>query len=230
MQSIANDVWIIRKSNEIKIFGDMGVCATLIQYAPGQIMILSPTRFSESDKTQIRELGNISWLVSPNPFHHLFLRPAQEAFPTARLAGPVETARKRENLKFDLLFEGHGPWPWTSSTLTFRLTARRPLHEEFVFFHTPSKTLVVTDLLFNLQSEATGVQHFFRKLNNVDRGLAMSRLSQLTFNDRKALKNTLLQILDLKPANLIVAHGEPVIGDAEAQLRESLSWLLDHPQ
>lgn len=230
MQSIANDVWIVRKPNETKMFGDLSACATIFRYAPGQVMIISPVRFSETEKQAINDLGNVSWLISPNPLHHMFLREAQEAFKTARLAGPQETAVKREDLKFDLLIEGHGPFPWTSSTLTFRASARRPLYEEFLFYHKPSHTLVVTDLLFNLETPAEGMQKFFRKLNSIDQGLAMSRLSQVTFNDRKALKNIFLQVLDMKLDNLIVAHGEPIIGNADTRIRKALDWLLNKAQ
>jgi hypothetical protein len=107
--------------------------------------------------------------------------------------------------------------PWKAGVDTLRVQARAPVDEEYLFFHRASRTLVVCDLLFNLPAPERSWTRFWRRMNRVDDGLAMSRMVRLVFN-KASTQETLDQIRKLNPDNLIMAHGLPITGGATERI------------
>lgn len=221
MQRIGDGIWIVRNEFSVPAFGNIGGCATIIAYEPDSLMIVSPAKFTETELEEIRKLGDVRWLVSPNPIHHLYLPRAHRAFPDARLAGPERTALKQADLKFDLILTASAKMPWANGVDTIRFLARSPMDEEYVFFHHTTRTLVVCDLLFNLPPATTTWNKMWRKINRVGDGLAMSNVSRLLF-DQNCVRLHAPEIDKLNPENLIMCHGEPILGQARDKISRAL--------
>jgi len=100
-----------------------------------------------------------------------------------------------------------------------------PKLSETVFLHRPSRTLVVTDLVFNIP-EAKGMSWFL--LTTVSRALGkveQSRLLRWLTSDRAAAGESVKSILALPFDRVVPAHGEVIENDASAQLRAGLWWM-----
>jgi hypothetical protein len=220
MQLIGENLWIVRKEFRVPGFGNLGGCATIMAYEPGKLMIVSPVRFEDAEFKEIGKLGEVRYLVSPNPVHHIYLPRAKRAFPKALVAGPPRSALKQEDLDFDVILTEETKFPWAAGVDTFRIQARAPLDEEYAFFHRESKTLVVTDFVFNIQNPGNWMNQMFLKLNGADRRLGMTRLGKLMFKPASVHANV-DKMLALKPENLVMCHGEPVIGGAVSRLKKS---------
>lgn len=100
-----------------------------------------------------------------------------------------------------------------------------PKTSKWVLFHRPSKTLLVTDLVFRIlhpQGLATrGILH----LLGVNGRLAQSRALRLLTRDRQAAAASVERVLALPLQGLVVAHGEPLLADARPELEQALAWM-----
>ena len=111
--------------------------------------------------------------------------------------------------------------PWAKGVETIRFLARVPIDEEYVFFHHATRTLVVCDLLFNLPPAPTAWTKMWRKMNRVADGLAMSNVSRMFFN-KECIRKRAPEIDKLNPENLIMCHGELVLGGAREKIAHAL--------
>jgi glyoxylase-like metal-dependent hydrolase (beta-lactamase superfamily II) len=101
------------------------------------------------------------------------------------------------------------------------LVAGAPLLNEVVFHHRASRTLICTDLLFNVTHPATWMTSVALTLMGTKGRLATSRAWWLYTRNRAALKNSLEQLLRWDFARVIPAHGDVVEpGNGAGDVRE----------
>ncbi len=225
MQLVGENLWIARKDFRVPAFGNLGGCATIIAYEPGKLMIVSPVNFDKSELDAIAAMGEVRYLISPNPVHHIHLPRTKDRFPKALVAGPPRSALKQEDVDFDLILTEGTKFPWAATVDTIRVKARPPLDEEYIFYHRVSRTVVITDFMFNVHNAGGAWNRFWLKLNGADRKLAMSRFGKLMYHP-ESTRETVEKILAWNPENLVVCHGEPVLGGAAPRIRESFREIL----
>ena len=101
-----------------------------------------------------------------------------------------------------------------------------PKIQERVMFHRASKTLIVADLLFNLQAEAgRWTLGFMRAMAGIREYPGMSRLFRFCIKDRSAFAASMREIAALDFERIVVAHGEPIVEDAN---RQFLNLMATH--
>jgi hypothetical protein len=118
----------------------------------GGIALVAPIPIDDALAAELAGVGPVQLLIAPNLLHHASLEAASERYPGARVLAAPGLAGKRPGLRIDATL--------TSSDVTPEIQA---LHlqgvdalSEVVLLHRPSRTLVVTDLVFNVH-EATGL-------------------------------------------------------------------------
>ncbi len=80
---VPNKIWIIQYP--IKYSGvKFNARTTLVKLDDGSILIHSPCRIDDDLKNDILKLGEVSYIIAPGNFHHLFVSLAQDAFPYAK--------------------------------------------------------------------------------------------------------------------------------------------------
>jgi hypothetical protein len=93
-----------------------------------------------------------------------------------------------------------------------------------VLFHRPSRTLVVTDLCFNVQRSPSRVARAFFRANGMWRRFGPSRMIRLVaVSDRAALRHSLEQILGWDFERIVPGHGDVLERGGPAALRAA--WL-----
>jgi hypothetical protein len=98
-----------------------------------------------------------------------------------------------------------------------------PSYNEVVFLHHASKSLIVTDMCFNIRKpEGLGAKIIFGLFGTYDR-FAVSRLFKMMIKDKAALKKSIDEVLSCDFDNIIVSHGENIIGGANEKLRAALA-------
>ena len=101
-----------------------------------------------------------------------------------------------------------------------------PKINEFVFLHRPTRTLIVTDLVFNFDVARQNVfGKLFLKLNGIYGQVGCSRLFRHFIKDRAAFQQSITAILALDFDRLILAHGAIVESDASQILTHAFRWL-----
>ena len=181
---------------------------TVVRLADG-LWVHSPLAIDDELAASIAALGEVRHLVAPNLFHHLYLGGAIERFPAARVYAPARLRSKRPELRVDVALEDAGePWP----ELATLAIAGVPELDECVFFHQPSATLIVSDLVFNLHEVDGPMLPMILRMVGAWKRLAQSKLWRRYTKDRAAAAASVAAVLAQPMRRLIPAHGEIVEG------------------
>src|SRR5438067_2623191 len=138
----------------------LGTRTTVVRRGDGGVIVISPGPLGDADAAAIGALGPVIAVVAPNLIHHLFLAAALARFSAARLYAPAALAKKEPALRLD------GP-PAAVADDRLRAIAidGMPKLQETVFVHAPSRTLVATDLVFNVRAPAPWFTRTFMRFN-----------------------------------------------------------------
>lgn len=223
LEAVTENVWTLRSPMRFPLIGDIGTRMTIIRLRDNSLMLISPVKFGEELKREIQALGTVRYLIGPNSQHHLFLAHARSAFPQAKVYGPASLQEKRKDLPFADYLNEHKTYPWSEELSLLHFPGRAQI-DEYVFFHHASKTLVVTDLVFNLKKGQSVVSKCALKMNGAI-GFGMTRIGKYIFKDRTMLKKQLARLLAWAPERIVVTHGEVVSSEGKSRLESSFQWL-----
>lgn len=226
LKPLAEGVWGAERWVTLTGGFKLQVRMTVMRLLEGGLMVVSPITPSPEMLEDIKSKGRVRFIVAPNCLHHLYINDFSHAFPSAERWGPKDLTFKRTDIIFKDTLSDKRPMPWSESVECISVKARAPVFEEFLFFHKESQSLLVTDLMFNLQSFHSWREKMFAKINGVHLKLATSRISQKFFNDEDSLRGALEKIESWRPAHLIVAHGDVIHDDATAKVVSALKKIL----
>lgn len=201
---------------------------TIVRLAGDDLWVHSPEQRRPGVDEALAGLGQVKYLISPNKLHHLFLDQWIERYPTARTYSAPGLASKRPDIEFDAELSQISSNEW-GADLEHLIFRGSPAMEEGVFFHHPSRTLILTDLIENfdkatlnwwqvLLARAAGILHPHGS-TPIDWRLSFS------FGDRAAARASLTQMLDWEPENILLSHGKCIFGGGSEFLRSSFAWL-----
>lgn len=197
------------------------VRSTVIKTSKG-LIIISPIRFSDEQFKEIEKLGSVNTLVAPSLIHHLFLPNAIERFKSAQVWGPVGSPEKLPKIQWNFLF-GKDQWPLIEE-VDFQLIEGAPGMNEVAFFEKSSKTLVLTDFVFNLTNpKGWGAPVMLRLLGTFKR-FAVSRFVYKFIVDKSAVEKSFRKILQWDFDKIVMGHGEVVTVDAKLKLQSALKF------
>lgn len=189
----------------------------VVALASARVMI-SPG--SKLTPYQLQQAGDVTDLVASNLFHTAGMHAAAAAFPQARLWGPVGVQKKHPELRWHGTL-GVDPWPYESELALVTLEGMDRMREA-VFVHHASRSLFVTDLLFNMV-DARGVGAWIiLKLFDTHQRLGVSKFILRLTRDRAALRASLARVVALDFDRLVPSHGDIVETDGKARLLAAL--------
>lgn len=196
----------------------------LIRQSDGGLWVWSPIEIDDQLAAEIEALGPVRHLVAPNSYHHMHMSAAALRYPDARVWAPQGLEKKQPNLRID----GHlnPALDWGGELETTAVLGADGI-SEFVFFHRPSRTLLLTDLVFNMDDRATGITRFVLWVFGSLGRLARSRMWNLMIKDREAFGASVTRILELDFDRVVPAHGAIIESDAKAALTEALARDAD---
>jgi hypothetical protein len=112
----------------------------------GSVWIWSPIPLGRDLVRDIEALGPVRHIVSPNKIHHLFLAEAAARWPGARCYAPPGLAARRPALRVDALLDDDADPSW-GGDLASCVVRGSFVMEEVEFFHRPSRTAIIGDLV-----------------------------------------------------------------------------------
>jgi hypothetical protein len=224
--AIARDLWIA-EGPTVRFLGfDYPTRMALVRLANGDLWAWSPIRVDDDLQREIDALGPVRHVVSPNKLHHLSMGEWAARWPTAKLYASPGLARKRPDLRFaaELADEPAPAWAGEIDQVVF---GGNFAMDEVVFFHRPSRTALITDLVQKLDpATLRGWRAWFLALDGlVGPEGSTPREWRLAFWNRGAARRALGKALAWDPERLVIAHGTWVPEDGRAALRRSLAWL-----
>lgn len=226
LRQLDDDLWVV-DHRDFKMAGAaIGTRTTLIRLPDGALFMHSPGPLSVSLAKQIDALGSVRFIVAPNEFHHLFVAENAKAWQDAEIHLAPGLAARRKDLSYTAELGDDPPAAW-SAALDQCLMAGAPRVNEVVFLHRASRTLVLTDLAFNVRHAASRRARLFFRLTGVYGRFATSRLMRMLARDRAAAKRSAERILGWDFERIIVSHGEVLDEGGPPALRGALDWLLE---
>lgn len=204
----------------------MPVRMTAVRLPRGGLLVHSPLALTDARLVAVARIDAVEYLVAPNCLHHRFVGPWVARFAGAKLFGAPGLSRKRKDLPLTGILGRGDPPPW-ATVLDQILIEGAPGLNETVFLHRPTRSLMVTDLLFNILRPANLMTRLALTMTGTNGHLAMSRLWRRYTKDRTALKASLQKVLAWDFQRILPAHGDIVEGaDAVDRARQALAWGL----
>lgn len=206
--------------SEMKMGGGvrMNTRMTVVRLANGELFVHSPIRMDEAIAKEVQALGEVGHIVSPNRFHHLFFGPCAEKFSKARTHGPPGLAEKVPALRVDEVLSDTAPQAWTEEIEQLVVQGAAKM-SEVVFYHRPTKTLIVSDLFFNIVNPANFATKVLLTFTGARGKLAKSRVWSMMKDDNAAFEASVRKVLAWDFDTLIMAHGDVVEKNAAEKAR-----------
>ena len=213
-------------STPFRLLGtEFGNRMTVVSLPSGKLWLHSPVSIDHTVSEKLRAMGEVSYIVSPNLFHHLHLKKMVSFFPRATVYGVPGIEKKVRDMEFVRLDERNNDTIWESQ-IEWTHIHGMPKVNEVVFFHKSSKTLIVTDLVFHLLNKRGWSSCLFR-LNGVNETLSTSRLLKMMIKDRPKFVDSLKKIFEWDFNKVVLSHGDIIKHEGYQKLRSSLSWALE---
>jgi Domain of unknown function (DUF4336) len=233
LKPIAECVWIVDAPEIRYRIGGLSIpCPTrmtVLRLTDGSVWLHSPTKLTTSLTHTIAELGVVRFIVAPNTLHYAFVHEWKVAFPEATVyAVPGLAMRTKGKFPEHILLSETAPEVWSSVIRQVMVTSRT--FSEVCFFHTQTKTLILTDLIGNFEAErvrSSTVRFLLRRSKCVHPYGSTSmdvRLGLLT--RRRHVGAAAQQMIDWEPDRIILAHGRCYSSDAVNELKRSFRWAL----
>ena len=223
LQPIAKDLWTTEHS--LRIAGlPIGTRTSVVRLGDGSLLLHSPGPLDPAAKSALEALGPVRALVAPNALHHFYVEENARAFPEARIYGAPGVAAKQPGVHFHEELGDTPPEAW-SADLDQLLVRGAPGVGEVVFLHRPSRTLLLTDLAFNVCHSDSAFMRFFMRLNGGYGRFGPTRMLKSRFRDRAAVRASVERILAWDFDRVSVTHGEILGTGGREALRDAFAGI-----
>ena len=200
---------------------------TVVRFQDGTLWLHSPVAYSHELTGALDSLAEITAIVAPNSFHHEHVAKWHSVYRDATVYSGSELAKRLGKSADWAAIDATQPANW-SATFGYVICDLGQF-KEIVFFHRPSSTLIVTDLMQNF--EASRIQspmtRFLLWVGGATgpNGRASIEIRLAGFGRRKKLRNALQQIADWQPSGIILSHGLCYKTNAINELRRAFAWV-----
>lgn len=204
---------------------------TLVRLGNGDLWCHSPIELNATLKSDIDRLGVVRHLVSPNKIHYAHIAGWAEAYPRATAwASPGVRERAEQQhiqVKFDADLGDRAPDAWSDEIEQLVFRGSRFM-DEVVFFHRPSSTLILADLIENFEPQrvSRAFRWLLRLMGAADPdGKAPFDLRLTFWGQHRQAHRCFRQMMDWQPEKIILAHGRWYRNNGVAELERAFRWL-----
>lgn len=222
LKPFAPDVW--EYSAPLRVIGiEMGHRMTIVRLADGTLWVHSPVVWSRELDGEIRMLGEVRYFTAPSRMHDGFWPGWFGHFKGAEFSAAPGVVKEHPDLPFTQELADDRPGV-PGGELQARLMHGIPAVNEAVFLHVASRTLIVADLMFNLDPPDFRSRLLLR-LNGALGRPTPSRMFKMAIRDRAAFRGSLDAVLAWGFDRVIVGHGENIASDGRGVLRGAYAFL-----
>ena len=226
---VAEGVWIVDSGPMNAVGMELPVRMTIFRLGNGDLLLHSPTPFSAEVAKAVDALGRVRHLVAPNVAHWTFLADWQRAYPDATTwaaPGLQDRAQVRAStVRFDAELGEAAPAEW-ADTLDQGIVRGGAGFNEVWFFHQRTRTLVLVDLIENLElDKLPPVARLVMRASAATSGTTARYLRLPVRLGGREAKEAVRAILALDPERVIFAHGRPFDSNAAEELKRAFEWL-----
>ena len=233
LKPVAEDVWIVDGEPLRPLGLPMPIRMTVFRLESGDLWLHSPIRFGAGLVGDLEKLGRIRHLVAPNIAHWSFVAEWQQHCPAALVWAAPNLRRRwqvrKAGLRIDRDLGEQPPHDWAADVDQTIVPGGFGFREG-AFFHRTTRTLVLTDLIVNLEAQKlpSRTRAFARATGTLaPDGKAPVYLRLLVRMRRKEAAAAVSRMIGWAPERVIFAHGRWFERDGTERLKRSLAWLLE---
>lgn len=200
---------------------------TVARLRDGSLWVHSPVDCDASVRAALAGLGPVRHLVAPSRFHDLHWREWFVHFPDADFVCPDGMREDHPKLPFGRAMTAARREVWEDE-LQKVFVAGMPRINEWVFVHRASGTLIVADLVFNVDG---GIQNplgrLFLRWNGICDRVGVSRIFRMFIKDRPAFSRSVDEILGCAFDRIVPGHGKIVCSGGGKALERALAFARE---
>lgn len=222
LEPLADDLWTA--SHPLSFFGvEVGTRMTVVRLRSGGLFVHSPIPLGEAMREAVDAIGPVVAIVAPSLFHHLYVGEWVRAYPSASVSGCPGIERKRSDVRFARILGNEPADEWVGE-LDQVLFDALPMLNEVVFHHRPTKTIISSDLVFNLASHASAMTRTVAFLIG-HRKPGPTWLERWMVKDRPAAREQIGRMIAWDAERIVLAHGDPIAASGSSVVRDGYAWL-----
>jgi hypothetical protein len=223
LREIAPELWVAE--SPLRLAVQMGRRMTVARLASGGLWLHSPAELTPTLREELASLGAVRFVVPASKLHgHLSMGDYAAAYPDAELFAAPGLRDKRRDLDFagELGEDPDGRWSHDIDQTLFRGSRQ---HDEVVFLHRASRTLIVGDVLFNIRPGAPLATRLWAWGPRLKPRAGPPPLFRLTFRDRGAARTSVERVLAWDFDRIVVGHGGIVESDGKRVFAQAWAWV-----
>ena len=226
---VPNTIYIVEYAIR---FGGMDLVSrmTVVRLNDGKLWLHSPCKLDAPLKSEIDQLGEVAYIIAPGNFHHLYVSDLQANYPDAETFLCPGLEKKRADLSFDWIL-GNRPDPrWELDFEQVVIQGTRFINE-VAFFHKPTRTLILVDLLENIGDDYTHdagllLRFWWKAVFHMWNNPKPAPEYQLGWGNKDIVRKGLEKILSWDFEHIILAHGNLIEMDAKAVAKKAWQDVL----
>lgn len=236
LKPVAADVWIV-DGPEIRMDYagfrlPFPTRMTIVRLGDGGLWVHSPTGADDVLFAAVSALGPVRHLVAPNTIHYWWVPDWHRRFPEARVhLAPGVVGRSTRPMPPHLVLGDAPPPDWSGQI--DQVLVPGSLITEVDFFHRASATLILTDLIENIEPDRIRGRLYrwlIRLGGAADPDGKAPFDMQWSFRKHKPeVRRAAERMIGWAPERILLAHGRWYASDAVAELRRAFRWVLSGP-
>ena len=224
LKNIDKDIWIFEGKAVSFYTMPYTTRMTVIRINKNELWIHSPCELSIELIVELKQIGNVKYILSPNKIHHIYMQDWQEEFPNAKLYSSPGLEEKRKDIKFNSELKNN-PEPEWEKEIKQMIFYGSSIMEEVIFLHKKSKTLILGDLIENFdENHFSGIKKIIAKWVGIisPNGKAPIDL-RYTFNKNIA-KINYDKMIQWNFNKIIISHGIWIKENGKEFAKKSFNW------
>lgn len=206
MKKIAENIFTYEYATKIMPGVHFPVNSSFIALKNNQLMIVSPGPFEKGMIQEFIKKYSVVYCVAPNALHHKHLKSFNDLFPEIDIYGPSALIKKQPWLSEKILSLDLLGKKLNSQVLFFPILGNAFL-DETVFYCRQSKSLIVTDLFFNMKDPMPLGRKWILGFVGARNKIAQSRLVKSATKDKEAYTQSVKPLSELDCQRIMVGHG-----------------------
>lgn len=224
-RAVADGLWVVAR--KIRLPGGITIATnmTVVRLRSG-LLVYSPFRLDAPMRADLAGMGHVAHLVAPSSFHYLYLGQYRDAFPEAAVYLCPALRERRPGVGAGTVLGEEPPPAWEGELDVAVLGPSRGV-SEVVLLHRATRTLIVTDLAFNMQSAQRRLDRWYWQMSGVWQRFGPTKLvHHVLLRDADRVRPFLARVLAWDFDRIVVSHGDVVARDGHAIFRSAFARYL----
>lgn len=198
---------------------------TVVRLSGGALWVHSPCPPSDAICAALDALGDVRWLVVPNRFHHLQTPAMAARYPNAVVVGPKSVEARNPLVRVGMGTDDPAYMRATPELTPVPLRGV-PFLDETLFFHAPSGSLIVADLVMSACARDHWTWRMAARIWGRYEKVGTPPDVRLHARASMAVAESIAQLRALPVQRILMAHADPLTDRPLEQLTRAWAFAI----